>query len=185
MAGRLERSVRLSIPDVSTFLLPPYPSMPSVPESLDHERFVRAAIREAESAREKGNPPFGALLVAPDGTEMGRAGNTKAQTGDCTGHAEINLVRDASRQYDGSLRQAVLYASAEPCAMCAGAIFWAGIGQVVFGLRAERLYEMKGDAGQQLSLSCREVLDRGNHAVAVVGPVLEDEAAAVFGEEGQ
>ena len=180
MAGRLERSVRLSIPDVSTFLLPPCPSMPSVPESLDHERFVRAAIREAESAREKGNPPFGAVLVAPDGTEMGRAGNTKAQTGDCTGHAEINLVRDASRQYNGSLRQAVLYASAEPCAMCAGAIFWAGIGQVVFGLRAERLYEMKGDTGNQLHLSCRDVLAQGSREVGVIGPVLEEEAAAVF-----
>jgi Cytosine/adenosine deaminases len=157
--------------------------MSPAPDALDHERFVRTALQEARSAKENGNPPFGAVLVAPDGMVMGRAGNTEARTGDCTGHAETNLIRDASRRYDDeSLRRATLYASTEPCAMCAGAVFWARIGRVVFGLRAERLYEMKGDAGRQLHLSCREVPDRGNHDVEVVGPVLEDEAAAVFEE---
>jgi tRNA(Arg) A34 adenosine deaminase TadA len=158
--------------------------MPSVPNALNHERFIRAAIQEAKSAKDAGNPPFGAVLADSDGTILNRAGNTEARTGDCTGHAETNLIRDASRQYeDETLRRATLYASTEPCAMCAGAVFWARIGRVVFGLRAERLYERKGDAGRQLHLSCREVLDRGNHEVKVVGPVLEDEAAAVF-EEG-
>ncbi len=153
-------------------------------DALDHERFLRAAIQEALSSKESGNPPFGAVLVGAEGTVLDRAGNTEARTGDCTGHAETNLVRAASQQYEmDRLQDATLYASTEPCAMCAGAIFWARIGQVVFGLRAERHYEMKGEAGRQLHLSCREVLDRGNHDVAVVGPVLEDEAAAVFGEE--
>jgi tRNA(Arg) A34 adenosine deaminase TadA len=158
--------------------------MPSSTDSLNHERFVRAAIQEAQSAKDKGNPPFGAVLVSSDGAVMARAGNTEARTGDCTGHAEANLIRNASRQHDEDiLRHATLYASTEPCAMCAGAVFWACIGRVVFGLRAERLYEMKGDAGRQLHLSCREVLDQGNHEVEVIGPVLEDEATAVF-EEG-
>jgi len=153
--------------------------MPS--STLDHEQFVRAAIQEAESAKADDNPPFGAVLVTSDGTILDRAGNTEARTGDCTGHAETNLIRNASRQHDeDTLRHATLYASTEPCAMCAGAVFWARIGRVVFGLRAERLYEMRGDTGRQLHLSCQEVLDRGNHEVEVIGPVLEDEAAAVF-----
>ena len=153
-------------------------------DALNHERFIRAALQEARSAQEAGNPPFGAVLVALDGTVLGRAGNTEGETGDCTGHAETNLVRDASRQYETDrLQRATLYASTEPCAMCAGAIFWACIGRVVFGLRAERLYEMKGDTGRQLHLSCRKVLDRGNHDVEVVGPVLEDKAADVFPDE--
>lgn len=155
--------------------------MSSLSDSLDHEQFIRAAIQEAASAQEEGNPPFGAVLVAPDSTVLGRAGNTEAETGDCTGHAETNLVRTASQEYDDeTLRSATLYASTEPCAMCAGAIFWAQIGRVVFGLRAERLYAMKGGAGRQLPLSCQAVLDRGNHEVEVLGPMLEDEAAAVF-----
>jgi len=160
--------------------------MSSPSRASNHERFVRAAIQEAASAKDAGNPPFGAVLVGPDGTILERAGNTEARTGDCTGHAETNLVRVASQQYETEqLRDTTLYASTEPCAMCAGAIFWARIGRVVFGLRAERHYEMKGDAGRQLHLSCREVLDRGNHAVEVVGPVLEDEAAALFDEGTQ
>ncbi len=154
-------------------------------DALDHERFIRAAIQEARSAQEAGNPPFGAVLVGPNEAVMERAANTEAETGDCTEHAETNLVRGASQQYDDeTLRRATLYASTEPCAMCAGAIFWARIGRVVFGLRAERLYDMKGEAGRQLHLTCRSVLARGNHDVDVVGPVLEDEAADVFPDSG-
>jgi len=152
--------------------------------SLNHDRFVRAAIEEARRAKRNGNPPFGAVLVDTKGTLLGRAGNTEGRTGDCTGHAETNLVRQATQQHaPDRLRQTTLYASTEPCAMCAGAVFWARIGRVVFGLRAERHYEMKGEDGRQLRLSCREVLARGNHAVEVVGPVIEDEAAAIFGDE--
>jgi tRNA(adenine34) deaminase len=152
---------------------------------LDHERFIRAAIQEAQSAQEAGNPPFGAVLVAPDGTVIGRAANTEGETADCTAHAETNLVRDASRQHETDrLRRATLYASTEPCAMCAGGIFWARIGRVVFGLRAERLYDMKGEGGRQLHLTCRDVLAHGNHDVEVVGPVLEEEAADVFPDGG-
>ncbi len=153
-------------------------------DPLNHERFVRSAIDEARRAKANGNPPFGAVLVGPDGTLMGRAANTEGRTGDCTGHAETNLVRSASQQYSpDELRPTTLYASTEPCAMCAGAIFWARIGRVVFGLRAERHYEMKSDTGRQLRLRCHEVLARGNHEAEVIGPVLEDEAAAVFDEE--
>lgn len=47
-------------------------------------------------------------------------------------------------------------------------------------MRAERHYEMKGESGRQLRLTCREVLDRGNHEVEVIGLVLEAEAAVVF-----
>jgi len=150
-------------------------------DSLDHEQHLRAAIDEARQAQAEGNPPFGAVLVHEDGTVLGRDGNTEGATGDATEHAETNLIRAATRQYDAdTLRAATLYASTEPCAMCAGAVFWARIGRVVFGLRAERLYDMKGGAGRQLALSCREVLSRGNHEVEVMGPLLEDEAAAVF-----
>ncbi|HKL89190.1 MAG TPA: nucleoside deaminase [Salinibacter sp.] len=151
-------------------------------DPLDHEHFVRAALDAARTSKQSGNPPFGAVLVDGAGTVLDRAGNTEGRTGDCTGHAETNLVRQATQQHDpDTLRQATLYASTEPCAMCAGAIFWARIGRVVFGLRAERHYEMKGEGGRKLRLSCREVLARGNHEVEVIGPVLEDEAAEVFG----
>ena len=75
-----------------------------------------------------------------------------------------------------------MYASTEPCAMCAGAIYWGGIGRLVFGLSNARLYgEVLGlDASANgLRLACREVLVHGGRRVEVVGPLLEDEAAEI------
>ncbi|MEH2595881.1 tRNA(Arg) A34 adenosine deaminase TadA [Bradyrhizobium sp. AZCC 1577] len=74
-----------------------------------------------------------------------------------------------------------LYSSAEPCAMCAGAIYWAGIGRVVYGLSELRLRRLTGNHPENptLDLPCREVFGSGQRATEVVGPLLEDEAAAV------
>ena len=65
--------------------------------------------------------------------------------------------------------------------MCAGAIYWCGIGRVVYGLSEARLLELTGSHPENptLSLPCREVFARGQRMVEVIGPALEDEAAAV------
>src|SRR4029450_8895858 len=78
------------------------------------------------------------------------------------------------------LAQATLYSSAEPCAMCAGAVYWAGLGRVIYALSEARLLTLTGDppANPTLALPCREVFARGQRAIVVVGPLLEDEAAA-------
>ena len=75
---------------------------------------------------------------------------------------------------------ATLYSSAEPCAMCAGAIYWAGIGRLVYGLGESRLKAITGNHPENptLDLPCRDVFAAGQRAVTVVGPMLEDEAAA-------
>jgi tRNA(Arg) A34 adenosine deaminase TadA len=151
----------------------------------DDRRLLRLALDEARDAAAAGNPPFGAVLAAPDGSVLAAAGNTEARTGDCTGHAETNLIRQATPERNAeTLARCTLYASTEPCPMCAGAVFWSRIGRVVFGLRAARLYAMKGDRGRQIALPCAEVLSHGNHPVEVVGPLLEDEAAGVFDDIG-
>lgn len=98
---------------------------------------------------------------------------------DATGHAELEAVRIASRnQAPGALADATLYSSCEPCAMCAGAIYWAGIGRVVFGLAESRLAELTGTHAENptLALPCREVFAAGQRATAVIGPCLQDEA---------
>jgi tRNA(Arg) A34 adenosine deaminase TadA len=65
--------------------------------------------------------------------------------------------------------------------MCAGAIYWAGIGRLVYGLSERRLKTITGDHAENptLDLPCRVVLAAGQRAVEVIGPLLEDEAAAV------
>ena len=101
---------------------------------------------------------------------------------DGTAHAERLLATQACTTIDANLlRNATLYSSAEPCAMCAGAIYWAGIGRLVYGLSEHRLRDLTGNHPENptLNLPCRDVFARGQRATEVVGPLLEDEAAAV------
>lgn len=144
---------------------------------MNDEALMREAIALSRAAAEKGNEPFGALL-ARDGEIVLRAENTVHTGHDVTNHAETNLVRLAVGQYDAEfLRGCTLYTSTEPCAMCAGAIFWSGVGRVIYACSEQRLAEIAGHGG--LDVPCREIFARGGHPVEVRGPLLEDEAAAV------
>lgn len=141
---------------------------------------LRRAIALAASARQHGNHPFGALLADENGQILLEAENTVITENDATGHAETNLVRLASRQFSPeSLAKYTLYTSTEPCPMCSGAIFWSGIGRVVYALSEEQLYAMTGDSPESLKLPCREVFARGGRSVEVLGPLLEAEAVRV------
>ena len=143
---------------------------------------LRASFEVALRAAASGNNPFGAILANKSGEILLEAENTVVTGHDVTGHAETNLVRMINEgTLETSLAECTLYASNEPCAMCSGAIYWAGIGRVVFGLGQDRFYLMLGGEREKnaLALSCREVLARGGRPVEVVGPALEDEAAQV------
>jgi tRNA(Arg) A34 adenosine deaminase TadA len=143
---------------------------------------LRRAIAAAARARAAGNHPFGAVLVAANGELLLEGENTVLTERDCTGHAELNLVRQASRRFDRTvLATCTLVSSTEPCAMCAGAIFWSGIPRVVFGLEGRRLREFAapGSAASFLGINSREVFRGASHSVTVVGPLLEEEASAV------
>lgn len=143
------------------------------------ERHLLAAIDLARRARDKGNHPFGALLVDPTGEVLLEAENSVVTTRDCTGHAETNLMRMASDRFDAEfLAQCTLYASTEPCAMCSGAIYWGGVRRVVFGLSQETLGRIT-NSDPELPIPCREILARGKQKVEVAGPFLEDQARAV------
>jgi tRNA(Arg) A34 adenosine deaminase TadA len=137
------------------------------------DELLGQAIALAASARAKGNHPFGALLADRSGTVVLTAENTVETDRDATGHAETNLVRLASQAYPyDELGDLVLYTSTEPCAMCAGAIFWSGIGAVVFALPESALAEMTGDDPRNLTLDlpCRTVFAAGRRQVVVAGP---------------
>lgn len=149
---------------------------------LDHEAHLRRAFEVARRAQRHGNHPFGAILVGPDGKVLIEAENGYLPDHDMTGHAERLLATQASRTYDTRiLARCTIYASAEPCAMCAGAIYWAGIGRVVFGLTESCLKAITGNHPENptLDLPCRTLFDAGQRRVEVLGPLLEDEAAAL------
>ena len=141
-----------------------------------HEALIRVTFELAASARRKGNHPFGALL-AQDGRILQTAENSVNSDNDVTRHAELNLISQATRQLDAAvLSQVTLYTSTEPCAMCAGAIFWAGIPEIVYGCAAETLGAL---AGGEFVVPCRHVFSFGKREVKVTGPLLAEEAAIV------
>jgi tRNA(Arg) A34 adenosine deaminase TadA len=151
--------------------------------TLSHEALLRRAFAVAAAACARGDHPFGAILVGPDGAILIEQGNGFASEGrDRTAHAERMLASLASRRYDASfLAACTLYSSAEPCAMCAGAIYWAGIGRLVYGQSEAGLKAMTGahEENPTLDLPCRTVFASGQRDVEIIGPLLEDEAAAL------
>ncbi len=144
-------------------------------------RYLRQAIALADKARARGNRPFGAVIVGDDGTVLAEAWNANGETGDCTAHAETSAIRVASPRHAREvLARATLYSSGEPCVMCAGAIFWANIGRVVYGIDAVRLRGFRGERLDQrdAELSCRDVFAASPHAIECIGPALIEEASA-------
>ena len=147
------------------------------------EALLRRAFDVARGSREAGDHPFGSVIADGAGTELMEQGNGySSEGGDRTAHAERLIASRAARAYDlGFLARCTLYTSAEPCAMCAGAIYWAGIGRVVYGQTEQGLKAQTGahEENPTLDLPCAIVFAAGQRPTEVVGPLLEDEAAAL------
>ncbi len=145
---------------------------------------MRRALDAARAAGAAGDVPIGAVLLAPDGSELAVAGNEREQSGDPTSHAEILVLRrgaDALREAvprdaDGwRLEDCTLVVTLEPCAMCAGALVNARIGRLVFGA-----FDAKAGAVASVFDIVRD--PRLNHRVEVVGGVDADACAAMLRE---
>ena len=152
-----------------------------MPQRDEDEWLLRQAFAVAARAREGGDHPFGAVLADAHGTVLREQGNGySAEGGDRTAHAERLLASWAAKHLSlEELRDCTLYSSAEPCAMCAGAIYWAGIGRVVFGQTERDLKAQTGahEENPTLDLPCEVVFAAGQRPTDVVGPLLADEAA--------
>ena len=153
--------------------------MMNAPPSRDQLlRHLRRANAVAQHALAQGHHPFGAILVAADHlTVLAEQGNI-----DTINHAEAALARLAFAEHSPEvLWGSTLYTTFEPCAMCAGAIYWAHIGRVVYGASERRLRELTGNHPQNptLDLPCRAVFASGQKEIAVIGPIadLDDELA--------
>lgn len=149
---------------------------------LDHEAFLRLAIAESRKARADGHHPFASILVDPQGQVLMTQHNAVMPERDMTGHAERVLATRASIAYDPDfLAGCTIYTSAEPCAMCSGAIYWAGLGRLVYGLSEHDMKSIIGHNPENLTLDlpCRDVFAAGQRQIEVIGPLLEAEAAAV------
>jgi tRNA(adenine34) deaminase len=142
---------------------------------MGHEYYMRLALLEAVKAGKKDEVPVGAVIVM-DGKIIARAHNNIINRNDPCGHAELIAIRKAAKKTGNErLNGAILYATIEPCCMCAGAILLARIKTLVYGAR-----ELKtGACG-----SVHEVINdpRNNHTVEVVADVLSAGCGAVIKE---
>ena len=139
----------------------------------DHERFMRIAIEEGERAARDGNTPYGAVLVAPDGTIAATGRNQTVEQHDPSSHAELNAVRDACMQRGTlTLPGYRMYASGQPCPMCMTSMIAVGL--------AEVWYAAPAAPGRTL-VSPEELAERaGEGAPAVITGVLADEALGMM-----
>jgi len=147
----------------------------------EDEKLLRLSFDVAKRARESGDHPFGSILADAAGNVLMEQGNGyTTEGGDRTAHAERILASRAAKKYDVEfLQSCTLYTSAEPCAMCSGAIYWAGIGRVVFGQTEKALKAQTGDHEENptLDLPCHIIFEAGQRPTEIVGPLLEVEAA--------
>ena len=143
--------------------------------SPTHDQILRQLVRSNDVARRAvtlGHHPFGATLVGPDHeTVLLEQCNI-----DTVNHAESTLARAAATNFTPDfLWRCTLYTSVEPCCMCAGTVYWANIGRVVYAMTETELLAATGDHAENptMSLPSRVVFDHGQKAIEVVGPVLD------------
>ena len=135
---------------------------------------MELALQEARAAAARGEVPVGALVVAPDGVVLARAGNAVEATHDASAHAELLALRAAAAQRgDPRLPDCDLVVTLEPCPMCAQAISFFRIRRLIFGA-----YDPKGggvEHGARIfdAASC-------HHRPEVIGGVREREAAELL-----
>ena len=139
------------------------------------EQFMREALSLAQQAAALGEVPVGAIVVK-DGVIVGRGSNAPIGSHDPSAHAEILALRDAAKNIGNyRLVDCSLYVTLEPCAMCAGAIQHARIGQLVFGAKDPKT----GACGSVVNLMAEDKL---NHHTDVVAGVLENECGQLLSD---
>ena len=140
-------------------------------DDFDHESHIRRAIALAREAVDRGDRPFGSVLVRDDAVVM-EASNRVNTENDVRRHPELDLAARARRELGPEERaETVMYTSTEPCPMCAGGIRHAGLGRVVYSVGGDELREFTGSDPPPRAA---EILD-----CEVIGPVLNEEGRAV------
>ncbi|WP_435135182.1 nucleoside deaminase [Formosa sp. A9] len=134
---------------------------------FDDTYFMKKALQEAERAYEKGEIPVGAVIVI-DNTIIARAHNLTETLNDVTAHAEMQAITAAANYLGGKyLKKCTLYVTLEPCQMCAGALYWSQISNIVYGAR-------------DVERGCIQLQTKLHPKTVLRGGVMEDEASGLM-----
>jgi tRNA(Arg) A34 adenosine deaminase TadA len=146
------------------------------------EDLLRDAIALAKESVAKGARPFGAVVADGEGKIIARAGAiAPVDPRDWTAHSEMQALRAASAALSwDELAKATIYASSEPCPMCAAAVYWCNIRRLVYGVSEPAMRALRApfERAAGLTMRCEEIFARSDRPVEVVGPLLEDEGLA-------
>jgi len=145
-------------------------------DAFDHDRHMERAIELAEAAVDRGDNPFGSVLVRDDEI-VAEAGNRVHTADDIRRHPELDLAERAAREFTpAECAETVMYTSTEPCPMCSGGLRSAGLGRIVYSVGADEIHEFTGGAP---SVRAAEILDG---ITEVTGPVMNDAGRALHEE---
>lgn len=147
--------------------------------SNDAEKFMQTALEEAKQSLKEGNNGFGAVIVK-DGRIIAEAHDREESESDPTSHAELNAIRLAAKEFGRNLDGCVLITTHEPCPMCATAVVWSGIKELVYGYS---IAESIAEGRKRINLSCRELFTKANADVEVHAGVLHDQCAILYRKE--
>ena len=134
---------------------------------FDHNYFMKKALQEAEAAYDKGEVPIGAVIVVQNRI-IARAHNLTETLNDVTAHAEMQAITAAANFLGGKyLKDCTLYVTLEPCQMCAGALYWSQISEIVFGARDQER-------------GCINMKTKLHPKTKISGGILEEEASQLI-----
>jgi tRNA(Arg) A34 adenosine deaminase TadA len=148
------------------------------------EEFLRRAIALSQAAVERGARPFGAVVADDGGHIVAEAQSvTPVDPRDWTAHSsEMQALRTASATMTwDALGRATIYASGEPCPMCAAAIYWCNIRRLVFSVSEPAMRALRApyERAAGIEMRCEEIFARCGRPMQVIGPLIEDEGLAV------
>ena len=146
---------------------------------MDESGWMRMAIEKTRQGIAEGQSPFGAVVVR-GGQVVAATHNTVWLDTDPTAHAEVNVLRAASKALGTiDLAGCTLYSTCEPCPMCLAAIHWAKVDRVVFGAS---IADAAGAGFSELPVPAKTLAEMGGSPLKVEGGLLREECAALFGE---
>jgi len=137
------------------------------------EDFMRLALEEAK----QGDSPYGAVIVK-DNEVVAKGYNTVKRDCDPSAHAEMNVIRSLTAKIKNpSLEGYIIYATGEPCPMCATVCVWAGVSEIIIGASIKDLISVNQS---QIDLSCEEVIAKSFRNIKVTKGVLREECVQLF-----
>lgn len=137
---------------------------------------MKVAIEEAKHSLKEGNKGFGAVLVK-DEKILSKAHDTPAIDADPTAHAEINTIRKVPKKYRQDLTGCTLISTHEPCPMCTGAIIWANISEIAYGVS---IRESKKLGRTMIDLSCKDIIKRSPWKIKIKEGILKKECLRLY-----